>query len=244
LVRAAAYKLEEKGRLQEAEHLYRRVLEMRPEEPQSYRDLALVLAKRKQYDECVALFDKIMTRCKPDWDARFSQIEVVSLMDLCGILPFMNQLEVASGFKIPYSVVPAAANPIQVDLRAVLTWDVDGLDLELQVQDPQGEVLNSFSNHSSSGGMLSRDFTGGYGPVEFLARRAFQGLYAFRAKVRSPCSKAILGGEATIRFTTYTNFGNPELQESESRVWRITPSKGLVVDLATVHVGPQRRSRA
>ena len=216
---------------------------MRGEEPQSYRDLALVLAKRQKYDECISLFDKILTRCKPDWDARFSQIEVVALMDLCGILPYMNQLEVASGFKIPYSVVPAAANPVAVDLRAVLCWDVDGLDLELQVQDPQGEILNSFSNQSSSGAMLSRDFTGGYGPVEFLARRAFEGFYAFRAKVRSPCTKAILGGEVTIRFTTYTNFGNPQLQTEESKVWRITPTKGQLINLATVGVFPSSPNR-
>jgi hypothetical protein len=233
LIRAAAYKLEECGMLEEATHLYRRVLELRGEEPQSYRDLALVLAKLNKYEECIALFDKILTRCKPDWDARFSQIEVVALMDLCGIIPHMNQLEIASGFKIPYSIVPAAANPVQVDMRGVLTWDVDGLDVELQVLEPNGDVLNSFSNQSANGGMLSRDFTGGYGPIEYLAKRAFEGRYAFRAKIRSPCSKPILGGEVTLRFTLYTNFGLPEKQRSESRIYRFAPHKGQLVNLAT-----------
>jgi tetratricopeptide (TPR) repeat protein len=231
LLRAMAYHLEAAGALEEAVSLYRRVLEMRGEEPQSYRDLALVLAELKQFDECISLYDRILTRCKPDWDARFSQIEIVALTDLCGILPRMSALEVASGCKIPYAVVPAAAQPLQVDLRAVLTWDVDGLDLELQVLEPSGDVLNSFANQSATGGMLSRDFSGGYGPVEYLAKRATPGLYAFRAKCRSPCTKPILGGQVTIRFTLYTNYGLPE-QTSDTHVLRVTPSMGQLIPLA------------
>jgi len=238
LLRAIAYKLEEVGLLEEALHMYRRILDLRGEEPQSYRDLALVLAQLKKYDECVALYDKILTRCKPDWDPRFSQIELVALTDLCGILPMMNQLEVTSGFKIPYAVVPAAATPIQVDLRTVLTWDVDGLDLELQVLEPNGESLNSFQNSSLNGGMLSKEFTGGYGPVEYLAKRALPGRYCFRAKVRSPCTKPVLGGQATIRFTVYTNFGLPQ-QTTKTHVIRVTPKLGQVIPLASVQASLQ-----
>lgn len=238
LLRSIAYKLEECGLWVEAEQIYRRILESRGEEPQSYRDLALVLSKQKKYNECVALYDKILTRCKPDWDARFSQIEIVALMDLCGILPSMNILEESSvaGFKIPYSIVPAAANPVNVDIRAILTWDVDGLDLELQVQEPDGTKLTSFSNQSPTGGLLSRDFAGGYGPVEFVARRAFSGTYHFVARVRSPTSKPILGGECTLRFTLFTNFGLPDLQSSQTRVHRFNPAQNTQVSLAQLIV--------
>jgi len=235
LLRAVAYKLEERELFEDAAHLYRRILELRGEEPQSYRDLALVLSRLAKHEESFSLFDKLLTRCKPDWDARFSQVEVVSLMDLCGILPHLNQMEfIASGFKLPYSIVPAAANPLQVDLRAVLTWDVDGLDVELQVLEPHGEILNSFTNQSTRGGMLSREFTGGYGPVEYLTKRCLTGAYCLRAVIRSPCVKPILGGEATLRCHIFTNYASPCLQSQETRVFRITPTRGMTIDLASV----------
>lgn len=242
LLRAIAYKLEEHGLLEEAEHIYRRALELRGEEPQSYRDLALVLAKQSKFNECIALYDKILTRCKPDWDARFSQVEVVALMDLCGILPLMDRMETSvSGFKIPYSIVPAASNPVEVDLRSVLTWDVDGLDIELQVQEPDETMLTSFSNQSGTGGLLSRDFSGGYGPVEYLTRRAFPGTYQFFAKVKSPCAKPILGGEVTLRHTIFTDFGTPGLQASETRVYRFQPQHCQRLNLASVQVSQLRK---
>lgn len=237
LLRAIAYKLEEFELLEDAEHIYRRVLDLRGEEPQSYRDLALVLAKQSKYAECITLYDKILTRCKPDWDARFSQVEVVALMDLCGILPLMDRMETSiSGFKIPYSIVPALSSPVEVDMRSVLTWDVDGLDIELQVREPDGTMLTSFANQSSTGGLLSRDFSGGYGPVEYVARRAFPGAYTFFAKVKSPCAKPILGGEATLRHTIHTDFGTAGLQKSSIRVLRFQPRHGQLLELATVNV--------
>jgi Ca-activated chloride channel family protein len=39
------------------------------------------------------------------------------------------------------------------------------LDISLRITEPSGEICHSFHNHTRSGGILSRDFTSGYGPV-------------------------------------------------------------------------------
>ena len=41
------------------------------------------------------------------------------------------------------------------------------IDVSLQVMEPSGEVCSPFHNHTRSGGVLSRDFTSGYGPVVY-----------------------------------------------------------------------------
>lgn len=38
-----------------------------------------------------------------------------------------------------------------VDLRVVLTWDLDMTDLELHVTEPNGERCHSFHNHTTNG---------------------------------------------------------------------------------------------
>jgi regulator of sirC expression with transglutaminase-like and TPR domain len=44
--------------------LFEEVLRLRPEEPQSYRDLALVLARQGQYERAIELLYKV-TRAPP-----------------------------------------------------------------------------------------------------------------------------------------------------------------------------------
>jgi len=54
---------------------------------------------------------------------------------------------------------------IDLDIRIVLTWDSDNTNVELEIIEPNNEICNSFQNCTSGGGMMSRDFSGGYGPV-------------------------------------------------------------------------------
>jgi len=42
-------------------------------------------------------------------------------------------------------------------------------------REPSGMEVNSFRNKSDIGGMTSRNFTHGYGPVEYLLRTAAKG---------------------------------------------------------------------
>ena len=60
--------------------------------------------------------------------------------------------------------------PVDVDLRVVMGWDRDLTDVDLIIVEPSGEECYSYNNHTAIGGMLSRDFTHGYGPEEYLVR--------------------------------------------------------------------------
>ena len=64
---------------------------------------------------------------------------------------------------------------LQFDVRIVMTWHADNTDIDLWVIEPSGEKAFYSHNRTTIGGLVSRDFTGGYGPEEYLLRRAMKG---------------------------------------------------------------------
>ena len=81
-LRIIAFKLEQLGKLDQSIAAFEKVLKMRGEEPQSYRDLALVLAKRGQRDDIENALKLLHTvALEREWDKRFAQIELTALTD-------------------------------------------------------------------------------------------------------------------------------------------------------------------
>ena len=94
LLRVLAHRLAQVDELDLAIELFDRVRRLRPEEPQSCRDLALALDRRAgarsrlaarlappsidDYTRALALFGEIVDR---EWDARFPEIEVIALIE-------------------------------------------------------------------------------------------------------------------------------------------------------------------
>ncbi|CAF2031349.1 unnamed protein product [Rotaria magnacalcarata] len=80
LLRTVAYKLVELGRHNLAENIFRRTVNLRSDEPQSLRDLALLLqesnSENKNLVEISDLFKKVLFG---KWDTRYAEIEVTTL---------------------------------------------------------------------------------------------------------------------------------------------------------------------
>lgn len=140
---------------------------MRGEEPQSYRDLALALAKRGQRADVEKALKLLYTVVyERQWDLRFAQIELTALTDAKRIY----QLNQSKYPEQPLSQPFDNLAPFDVDLRVVLSWDRNLTDVDLIVIEPSGEMCYAYNNHTAIGGMLSRDFTNGYGPEEYIVR--------------------------------------------------------------------------
>ena len=68
-----------------------------------------------------------------------------------------------------------------------MTWHADNTDIDLWVTEPSGEKAFYEHNRTTIGGLVSRDFTQGYGPEEYLVRRAAHGTYKIEANyLRQP----------------------------------------------------------
>ncbi|MBS0660450.1 MAG: DUF2135 domain-containing protein [Verrucomicrobia bacterium] len=233
LLRILAYRLQQLGRYELAVPLFERVLEIRGEEPQSRRDLALCLARRPQPDleRAARLLWEVAAR---RWDGRFPEIGVIVLHELNALLDAAPAAQRPDPTKL--GIDPRCLGGVPVGLRVVLTWDADLTDIDLWVTDPAGETVNYSTNRGATGGHISRDFTQGYGPEVFTIRRPLPGTYVVRANYYGNRQQK-LAGATTVQVEFQTAFGRPN--GKTEAVTRRLKDKAEVVEVGSFTVGPQ-----
>jgi len=211
LLRVLAWRLSEAGELDLAAQLLDKVLRLRPEEPQSRRDLALVLAERAEAKghpadaaRAVQLLWEVGRR---SWE-RAPDLELVSLMELNRILARAERRGWADVGKAA-PVDPRVKKLLTLDLRVSLAWDTDMTDVDLHLLEPTEE--HAFYGHRETrmGGLVSHDVTQGYGPEEYLVRRALPGAYAVKVHYYGSGAQTLVG-PATLIATVYTNWGRAD----------------------------------
>ena len=198
LMRVLAHRLFQLGELGRAEALFREVLGLRPDEPQSARDLALVLEKSGKRQEAADLLWSVVAR---PWHGRFGGVQMIALGEL-------NALAAGGGVDVS-GYDPRFLRNLDCDLRIVLTWDSDNTDMDLWVTGPLGEKCFYSHNRTASGGRMSDDLTQGYGPEEFLIRRALPGDYLIQANYYGS-SRQDLKSAVTLQATVITNWGRED----------------------------------
>jgi len=247
LLRVLAHRLAQTERFDLAILTFEEVLRLRPEEPQSYRDLALVLARRAQlrmeladtldkrgkdakrakenrarakaeYARAMDLLNEVVLG---EWDGRFPELEVIAIEELNAIIPKAK----AAGLKeIPLD--KRLQKLMDVDVRIVMTWHADNTDIDLWVIEPSGEQADYSHNRTTIGGLVSSDFTGGYGPEEYMVRRAMPGVYTVKANYYGSGAVKLLGG-VTVQMDVFTNFGR-ENQRRKSVTLRLKEKEETV----------------
>ena len=201
LLRVLAHRLEQQEYLSLSRAVFEDVLRMRPEEPQSYRDLALVCGRLMDYRRAVELLYRVILG---RWD-RFDQIEMVALMEMNNMIRKAGRAGIR---RTDFAVDPRLVKMLDVDLRVVLTWDADLTDMDLWVIEPSLEKCYYSNNRTTIGGHLSRDFTDGYGPEEYMLRRAMDGTYDIKVDYFSSSAPA-LTGSVTLQAVIFTDYGRP-----------------------------------
>ena len=232
ILRILGYRLRDAGYLDLAIGTFDEVLRLRPEEPQSYRDLALTLARRAEenakrappkpapsarddYGRAIELLTEVVLR---RWDGRFPEIEVIALEELNQVLP---RAKAAGVTKI--ALDPRLIKLLDVDVRIVMTWHADATDIDLWVTEPSGEKAYYQHDRTTIGGLVSRDFTGGYGPEEYLLRKAMHGTYRIEANYYGSRATRLLG-PVTVEVDVFTHYGRPN-QQRKSLSLRLKEAK-------------------
>jgi Ca-activated chloride channel homolog len=173
------------------------VMELRGEEPQSYRDLALLLVKRKRYAEASGLLWKVVNTT---WDDRFDGIKMIVLNE-------WNQVQRVSGREVS-SVQKRFRYNLDADLRVVIVWDTDNSDMDLWVTTPDGEKCYYAHELTKLGGKISKDLIDGRGPEEFMIRRSSEGKYKIQANYYGTREQT-LSGPTTLTARVITNWNRP-----------------------------------
>ena len=207
LLRVLAWRLQQAGDLYRAIVILRKVQKLRPEEPQSYRDLALALAEKHtpaQVSEALELLQKVVLG---EWDNRFQEIEIIALEELNALIAWIKSQPWDKSPTIPTLDARLLKN-LDVDVRIVMVWDADATDVDLHVVEPSGEEAAYNHNRTTTGGLVSHDFTQGYGPEEYMVRRAQSGPVKIFAHYYGSRQQTVIG-PCTITATVFTDFGRP-----------------------------------
>jgi len=244
LTRIVAHRLQQLGQYDLAIDLFERVQVARPEEPQSYRDLALALGDRADqvrksndsnpavlddYRRAVALLNEVVVR---KWDDRFPDVELIAIAEANRILARMATLTRDDRWEPPLD--RRLRKLLELDVWIALTWDADNTDIDLWVTEPTREKCMYNHNRTVAGGLMTSDFTGGYGPEVYMLRRTLPGQYRIEADFYGANNVTLAGG-ATIQATIITNFGRPN-EDRQSLSVRVRDKKE-VVSLGTITLG-------
>ncbi len=221
LLRVLAQKLVQLKSYKMAIGILKSVIELRPEEPQSYRDYGLALAQMGKYNEAVRQLYKVVQ--KP-YDGRFEGIHLIALNE-------MNHLIAQHPKEIDTKDIPAYfLVQLPMDIRIVLNWDADNTDVDLWVTEPNQEKCMYSYKLTSNGGRISNDFTQGYGPEEYLIRKAPKGTYQIQAHYFGN-HRPTLSGKAILTVQFYQYYGTPyEVKREVTRRLSVVDEE---LDLAT-----------
>jgi Ca-activated chloride channel family protein len=221
-LRILAHRLLQIGHVDLAIHVFKDVLSVRNEEPQSYRDLGLALAAAGRYSEAI---QHLLYVLEHPWHNRFPEIERIVARELSRIaaLPAVKGISIPKEYLIPF----------QNDVRVVLTWDADNCDMDLWVTDPDGELCMYSNRFTKIGGCLSRDLTGGYGPEEFVLPTAKKGAYKVEVHYYGSRQQTVTR-PTTVQVDMFTKYGSTS--EKHHAVTMRLDGVSRLLDIGTILV--------
>lgn len=240
LLRVLAWRLQQAGDLDTATVILRRVAKLRSEEPQSFRDLALALAERGRasaskadLEEAMQLFLKVALG---SWGRHGESIPIFALEEMNALIAWIERRDWADAGKpeIP-EIDKRLRDNLDTDVRIIMSWDADATDMDLHVLEPGGEEAFYAHNRTARGGLVSEDITDGYGPEEYLIRKAPTGAYAISTNYYGSSQQTVVG-PATVTATVFTNWGRAN---EERRVLTVRLDKEKEkVEIGTITFGP------
>ncbi len=246
LLRVFAWRLRQAQQYELAVRQFRRIVKLRGEDPQSYRDLALTLAEWGKADrdaakleEAMALYVKVAFT---PWTRHADTLGLFALEELNALVAWIEASEWIKGAKP--TVPPFDAKfrePLQTDLRIMIAWDADNTDIDLHVVEPGGEEAFYGHNRTERGGLVSHDITDGYGPEEYLIAKAPAGDYGIFCNYFASHQQTVLG-PATVTATIFTNWGRADEKRQTLAIRLDTPKDK--VPLGTVKFGKDDGSGA
>jgi len=205
LYRLLGYKFKEYGEYSLQKFVFQKVIQWRPMEPQSYRDYALALADN---GETQAALDSLNEMLKKPYSKniinRSRGIEEVVVME-------MNQLIAKNPGLNTSKIDKALLINIPIDIRVVINWNKNNTSLDLSIIDPNKEVC-SYNHSTNIGSRMSYDNWRGYGPEQFMLKKAIKGKYKVNAYYHRDSEARVADGPLMIMMEIYTKYADKSEQ--------------------------------
>ncbi len=200
-----------------AKSIYKHILKIRSEEPQSFRDYALCLAESGEFqaaaDSLYNLFNSPIT-----WDCKGIRTALITEFNTL-LVEHKDEIDISN-----YDSDYIFETP--VDLKIELSWVMDGIDIDLWVQEPDRTNCHKGYRFTKNGGYFSANWYRDNNPSVYMIKNAIPGTYKIKAQYKSNRrQKSSL--EPQVRCKIYTNYGRSE-QKLQENVIKIEIDKGEV----------------
>jgi len=194
-----AYKLEERGKLEEAKQIYQRIAILRPEHAQSYRDLALIYQDNGNYFEAIELYGQMLNNAIKNVD--FSGLKKLINNELKHLLALHRS-------KVDYSRIDAEflKADFKYDLRIVFDYNDSNSEFDLQFVNPKRKYFKWSHTKFDNRERLLDEIKNGYHAEEFVIDDAKSGEWIINIECLSeepPMNPTYL------KYTVYKNYGLP-----------------------------------
>jgi len=201
LYKMLGYKLKEAGDHEGELAAFKKVLELRPADPQSYRDCALAHADLGNYQEALDMLYEGMTKSySAEMNRMYYGIEEIFLTEINRLISLhKNKLDLKNIDKKLIVAMPS-------DVRVVMNWNKNNTDIDLWVTDPNGEKCYYSHKTTAVGGRMSDDFTEGFGPEQFMLKTGIKGKYKIQINYFGD-TQVTLAGSTTVMAEIYLYYG-------------------------------------
>eukprot|EP00463_Aulacantha_scolymantha_P000784 TRINITY_DN1514_c0_g1_i1.p1 TRINITY_DN1514_c0_g1~~TRINITY_DN1514_c0_g1_i1.p1 ORF type:complete len:355 (-),score=51.67 TRINITY_DN1514_c0_g1_i1:184-1248(-) len=199
------------NKLLQAKWLFERIIALKLEEPQSYRELGLVLAELGQYQDAITSLYHII---ETEWPLRFQHIEDQIFLELNRIIWLANK----AGVDLDTSFIdPCFLMLDPIGLHFTITWDTDDTCIDLHITQPDGIDCYYGRHKTECGGWSTPDYNGctSYSTSmlrEYIIKNPLPGKYTIKCNYYSNKRQDLIGS-TIIWFNVYTNY----LMENEKK---------------------------
>ena len=217
LYKMLGYKLKEAGEYEDELVAFKKVLELRPADPQSYRDCALAYDDMGNHQQALDMLYEGMTKSySNEMNRIYNGIEEIFLTEINRIIALhKKELNLKAIHKALITAMPA-------DIRVVMNWNKNNSDIDLWVTDPNMEKCYYSHKQSVIGGRMSNDFTQGFGPEQFMLKTGIKGKYRIQVNYYSD-TQVTIAGPTTIMAEIYTHYGTAN---EEKKIITLQMQKG------------------
>jgi tetratricopeptide (TPR) repeat protein len=201
LYKTISYLLKQRGNYEKELWITQKILEWRPFDAQSHRDYALALVDNKKPQEALNVYKSMLYQEYTDEiSIRDNGIEEILIMEINNILSQNKNVDASK-------IDDRLKADLPVDIRVVINWNKDNTDIDLWVTDPRGEDCSYSHKSTEIGGRLSNDFTQGFGPEQFLLKKAIKGKYKIKTNFFGE-RQNLLSGPTTIMAEVYLHYSD------------------------------------
>ena len=198
-LKAYAFILEQRAEYKKVVSIYTRILALRPDSSQVYRDLALAHQAAGDYELAFTLLYQIVYNTIPNVDC--SAIQELAYNELRHLLAFHKS-------KVPFEKLPNELLSLNYkkDIRMVFQWTQPDVDFDIQFVSPEGKFFNWTHTRFESKTLLQDEVSQGYAIKEHIIDDAQPGTWVVNMEF---LSNERPKNPTYLKYTVFQDYGLP-----------------------------------